>query len=103
MSQAMSNIHIKHKHSLSHEETRQRVEELANDLKKSYKINYAWKGDRLHFRRSGATGYLELGDGFIELRIKLGLVLAPLKGKIEKTIRQDMSVEMSDKKGTRLT
>lgn len=98
----MSNIHIKHRHSLSPEETRQRVEEIAKSLKKEYKIDYAWKGNRLHFRRSGATGSLDIGDGFIELSIKLGMVLAPVKGKIEKSIKQNIAVEMSDKKGTRL-
>lgn len=98
----MSNIHIKYKHSLDREQTRQRVEEIAKDLKKEYKMDYAWKGDRLLFKRSGAAGSLDLGDGFIELNIKLGLVLAPLKGKIEKTIKQNIVAEMSDKKGTRL-
>lgn len=98
----MSNIHIKHKHALNREQTRQRVEEIAKELKREYKIDYAWKGDRLLFRRSGAAGNLDLGDGFIELNIKLGLVLAPLKGKIEKSIKQNIAAEMSGKRGTRL-
>ena len=55
----MSNIHIKHNHSLSHEETRQRVEGIAKGLKK--------------------------------------------EGKIEKTIRQDIVLEMADKQGSRLS
>ena len=78
------------------------MEEIAKDLKKEYKMNYAWKGDRLFFKRSGAAGNLDLGDGFIELNIKLGVVLAPLKGKIEKTIKQNIVSEMSVKKGTKL-
>ena len=68
------------------------MEDIAKGLKKKYKIDYAWKGDRMQFRRTGAAGYLDLGDGFIELNIKLGMVLVPLKGKIEKTIRQDHSI-----------
>lgn len=99
----MSNIHIKHKHSLSHEETCRRVEDIAKGLKKEYKIDYAWKGDRMQFRRTGAAGYLDLGDGFIELNIKLGMVLVPLKGKIKKTIRHDIALEMADKQGSRLS
>ncbi len=98
----MSKIHVKYKHSLDPEETRKRVEEIAKDLKKEYKMDYAWKGDRLLFRRSGAAGNLDLGDGFIELNIKLGTVLAPLKGKIEKTIKRYILAEMSGKKGTKL-
>lgn len=95
----MSKIHVKHKHALSPKETRNRVEEIAKDLKKEYKIDYAWKGDRLLFRRSGAAGNLDLGDGFIELDIKLGLVLAPLKGKIEQAIKQNIAAKMSGDSG----
>jgi len=98
----MSLIHVKYKNSLNLEETRKRVEEVAKDLKKEYKIDYAWKGDRLLFKRSGAVGNLDIGDGFIELKIKLGVVLAPLKGKIEKTIKQNIAAEMSGEKGTKL-
>ena len=61
----MSNIHVKYKHSLNAEEARKRVEQIAKGLKKEYKIEYVWKGDRLLFKRSGAAGYLDLGDGAI--------------------------------------
>lgn len=98
----MANIHLKHKHSLSPQEARKRVEEIAKGLKKEYKIDYVWKGDRLLFKRSGAAGNLDLGDGFIELDIKLGMALVPLKGKIEKTIKQNIAAEMSGKTGTKL-
>ena len=98
----MSKIHVKYKHVLSPDETRKRVEEIAKELKKEYKIDYVWKGDRLLFKRSGAAGSLDLGDGFIELDIKLGMVLAPMKGKIEKTIKQNIVAEMSGNKGTKL-
>lgn len=97
----MSNIHVTYKHTLSPQETRRRVEEIAKGLKKEYKIDYAWKGDRLLFKRTGAAGRVDFGDGFIELEIKLGMVLAPLKGKIEKTIRRNIAAEMSDKSGTK--
>jgi putative polyhydroxyalkanoate system protein len=95
----MSRIHVKHEHSLDPQEIRQRVEGIAKGLKKEYKIDYVWKDDRLLFRRSGATGSVRLGDGFVELDIKLGLVLAPLKGKIEKTIHRNISAQISGKTG----
>lgn len=98
----MSNIHFKKKHSLDQKEIRHRVEEIAKGLKKEYKIDYAWKDDRLLFRRKGAAGYLHLGDGFIEINMKLGLALVPLKGKIEKTIKHNVAIELSDQKATRL-
>ena len=97
----MSNIHVKYKHSLNPEEARKRVEQIAKGLKKEYKIEYVWKGDRLLFKRSGAAGYLDLGDGAIELHMKLGMVLASLKSKIEKTIKQNMVAELSGKSGNK--
>jgi putative polyhydroxyalkanoate system protein len=97
----MSNIHVKYKHSLNPEDTRKRVEQIAKGLKKEYKIDYAWKGNRLLFKRSGAAGYLDLGDGFIELNMKLGMVLTSMKGKIEKTIKQNMVAELSGKSGAK--
>ena len=99
----MSNIHIKHKHALSSEEAHRRVEEIAKGLKEEYKMDYIWKGDRLLFKRSGAAGSLDLGQDFIELDIKLGMALAPLKGKIEKTIKKSIAAELSGKADTKLT
>ena len=88
-------VHIKQQHSLDRKEMHHRVEEIAKKLKKEYKINYAWKGDKLQFKRSGATGFLGLDEGFIEVKIKLGLVLAPLKGRIEAAIKKSMTEELS--------
>jgi len=97
----MSKIHFKKAHSLAQEEARRRVEEIAKGLKKEYKIDYEWQDDRLLFRRKGAAGYLYLGDGFIELNIKLGVALAALKSKIEKTIKTNVAIEMAEEPGSR--
>ena len=91
----MSKIHLKQHHTLSREETRKRVESIAEDLKREYKMDYSWNGDRVDFRRSGASGSVHLGEGFIELDMKLGMLLAPLKGKIEDTIRRDISSKLA--------
>ena len=96
----MSNIHIKHPYVLMPDEARKRVEEIAKDLKKEYKMDYSWKGDHLHFRRSGASGSVELGDGVLELKIKLGMILRPMKGKIEDSIRKNLVKEFGEGKAT---
>ena len=84
----MANIRIKKNHTLSHVDARKRVQEIALDLKKTLEADYSWHDDTLKFKRSGASGSVELGEGFIEVRIKLGMLLVPMKGKIESTIRQ---------------
>jgi len=91
----MSKIHLKHHHNLPRDETRKRVESIAADLKREYKMDYSWDGDRVLFKRSGASGSVFVGEDFIELDIKLGMLLAPLKGKIEDTIRRDISAKLA--------
>ena len=89
----MSNIHIKYPHNMMREDAQKRVEEIAEGLKKEYKMDYGWKGNQLNFRRSGASGSLKLGDASIELNIKLGMLLTPMKGKIEDSIRKSLKKE----------
>ena len=55
------------------------VEKLAAD--------YRWEKDRLVFKRSGASGFVRIGDQEVEVQVKLGMLLTPLKGTIEKSIK----------------
>ena len=82
----MAKIHIKHEHQLDRDEARIRIEKIAEELKNRLDAEYAWEGDSLHFHRPGASGCIELGDGFVECTVKLGILLAPLKGTIEASI-----------------
>lgn len=99
----MANIHIKQQHNLAHDEARKRVEEIARDLKKKLNTDYAWKGESLRFKRSGASGSIDLSDEFIELNIKLGMLLAPMKGKIESAIKEKLELALQDNQDTKLT
>ena len=99
----MANIHIKQQHNLAHDEARKRVEEIARDLKKKLNADYAWKGESLQFKRSGASGSIDLSDEFIELNIKLGMLLAPMKGKIESAIKEKLDLALQDNQDTKFT
>jgi putative polyhydroxyalkanoate system protein len=99
----MANIHIKRSHSLPRDEARARVEEIAEDLKKKLDAKYAWKGDSLQFHRSGASGTIDVKDDYIDLRIKLGLLLTPMKGKIEATILEHMNAALAGNGKTKFT
>lgn len=99
----MAKIHIKRSHNLSQDEARARVEEIAEDLKTKLDAEYAWEGDSLQFHRSGASGSIDLGDGFIELNIKLGMLLTPMKARIEDSIREHVNVALVDTGNTKIT
>ena len=92
----MSTIHIKYRHGLTRAATQQRVDQIARHLKAKYKGAYSWHGDSLRFQRSGTYGSVELGDGYVELRVKLGLLLVPKKDEIEALIRQHIPTAMGE-------
>jgi putative polyhydroxyalkanoate system protein len=82
----MALIHITRKHSLTREQARGKIDEMARQLADEFKVKHGWDGDVLRFKRSGATGAIALGDEAVDVKVKLGVVLAPMKGKIEKAI-----------------
>lgn len=91
----MPKIHIKQQHTLGREEARANVEKVAEEIKKKLNVNYAWDGDSLQFERTGASGSVDVRDGFIEVNIKLNLALAPMKSKVEKAIRDNLDSALS--------
>jgi putative polyhydroxyalkanoate system protein len=99
VSTAMSSIHIKHRHSLKHGETRERVDRIANHLKSKYKVNYTWDGDQLRSKHKGSYVHVYLADGCIEMKIQLGMLFAPLKGRIERAIRKNLHSVIGDEDG----
>ena len=82
----MATIHIKKEHHKDNETVRTEVQNLAIKLSKKLSFEYSWEGDRLVFKRSGAIGHIDIGEGEVDIKIKLNMVLTPLKGKIEKTV-----------------
>ena len=83
----MAKIHFTRQHQLDREAVRAEVQKLADKLANELAASYSWQGDRLVFKRSGADGYVAIGDGEIELEIKLGMLLTPFKDRIESTVR----------------
>ncbi|MEN8165984.1 MAG: polyhydroxyalkanoic acid system family protein [Pseudomonadota bacterium] len=86
----MANINIKRQHSLGRTTARDRVQEIANSLQDKLKAKWSWDGDSLNFQRSGASGSVIVGDDFVEFKVKLGLLLSPMKGTIEDAIQQQL-------------
>jgi putative polyhydroxyalkanoate system protein len=84
----MSTIHIQREHNLSPDKLHQNVDELAEELKHKLSAETRWDGDTLHFSRTGASGTIKLHPTQLDIRIKLGTLLKPLKGSVERTIHQ---------------
>jgi len=83
----MSQIQIRRRHSLDHAHARATAEKLAATLASEYHADYQWQDDELTFRSPGIEGRLNVGRDEVEINVRLGMLLRPLKGKIENGIR----------------
>ncbi|HEY5780537.1 MAG TPA: polyhydroxyalkanoic acid system family protein [Lysobacter sp.] len=85
----MSNIDIRHAHSLPPKQAHQAVQEVAEKLAERFGVAYAWDGeDTLHFNRSGVDGHIALEPQQLRVTAHLGFLLGALKGPIEAEIRR---------------
>lgn len=91
----MTTIHITRSHQLDQDTVRNKVQELADLLGDKLSADYKWQEDRLVFNRSGASGFVRLGNHELEVEVKLGMLLRPLKGTIEKSITDYLDQRLS--------
>lgn len=84
----MSDIDIRHPHSVPPQQARQAVEGLAQTLAERFGVRYAWRGDALDFQRSGVDGRVTLEPGALHVTAKLGFLLGAMRGTIESEIRR---------------
>ncbi len=83
----MSQIQIRKRHGLDHAQARATAEILAANLASEYHADYHWQDDELKFSSPGIEGELHVGDDEVEVNVRLGMLLRPLRGKIESGIR----------------
>lgn len=86
----MSTISVTRHHTLDPEHARQTAESLAKDLSDRFDVHYQWEGDSLHFQRSGVTGQLTVDEHMIKVDLTLGLLLRPLRSRIENEIHRHL-------------
>ena len=84
----MAHIDITHPHALGLGRARKAAEEVAARLADEYDLRCHWKGDVLHFERSGVKGRIVLGKDAVQVQAKLGLLLSAMQGTIEREIRR---------------
>ena len=84
----MSDIDIRHQHSLPPAKARKAVEDIAKKLAAKFDMDYGWDGDNLYFNRSGVDGHIHLAPEQIRVTAKLGFLLSALKGTVEQEIRK---------------
>jgi putative polyhydroxyalkanoate system protein len=86
----MATISIAKKHHYSHRKAKEVAEKIAKDLQKRFDLGYVWKGDHVDFERPGVSGRMHVGEDRIALDVRLGFLLLPLKGAIEREIHAQL-------------
>jgi putative polyhydroxyalkanoate system protein len=86
----MADIEFVKPHSLTIAEAKELVQKTAEGLAAEYDLSYEWQGDTLHFHRSGVDGQMCVTDSEIRLRLTLGFLLKPFKGKFVHHIERNI-------------
>lgn len=69
----MSKITVRHSHSLPVDVARERINQFEELLTK-FGASLVWSGNKAEVKGFGVTGSAELGEGFVEVAIKLGMM-----------------------------
>ena len=86
----MPTISVKRQHKLEHKKAKAAAQKIAKDLNQRFDLVCQWSGDNVTFERPGLSGNMRLGKGDIELEVQLSFLLTPLKGPIERAIRDEL-------------
>ena len=84
----MATIRFEHKHGLTQDEAIQRVKDVVEEFSEKVKADVRWNGPNATFKGSGFSGAATVQDGRVSIDVELGLLLRPLKAKIEERINR---------------
>jgi putative polyhydroxyalkanoate system protein len=84
----MPRIDIEREHHLDTAAARDVVDKVAAAMQEKFGLSHQWRGDVLHFSGTGVTGSIAVSAQAVHVAAQLGLLLSPLKGRIEQDIRQ---------------
>ena len=80
-------IVVRREHRLPPDEARRVLADVARGLQRRYGGTVDWDGATMRFKRSGASGRIEVSDRAVEVVVDVGLLLRPLSSRIEREIR----------------
>src|SRR5262245_48412846 len=82
----MSTILIRRRHALGLAKAKRLAESMARKLQNEHGGSFTWKGDDLHFQRTGASGAVAVTKDGFRVRLELSWLLSPLASRIEREI-----------------
>lgn len=91
----MSQIRITRHHTMDREHVRNMTEELGEKLKSKFGGDYRWEGDMVHYKYSGVDAKVSFDEDTLQVDVKLGLLMAALKGMIESEVNKYLDQHVS--------
>ncbi|GLP95883.1 polyhydroxyalkanoic acid system family protein [Paraferrimonas sedimenticola] len=91
----MAQINIQRSHRLEAQQLRDLSEQMAHSLQTRYQLDWYWRGEQLHFERSGAKGVLTAAADSLNITLKLGLFYRPLAAQIQRAIEDKLDEMLS--------
>ncbi len=95
----MSVIQLERRHQLGAGRARELAGRIAADLERRYGMRHEWADSVLHFRRSGVQGELTVTDERLRLRLELGLMMRPLRDRIESAVARRLDELLAGEPG----
>ncbi|MUG28318.1 polyhydroxyalkanoic acid system family protein [Aeromonas salmonicida] len=86
---SLSTIQLNRQHPLGLAGVRLAAEAIAQDMSEEYQLDCEWEDEeetRLLFRGAGVNGFLCLTDTNLQLEVRLGLMLLPVRSVLEQEI-----------------
>lgn len=84
----MSEIVVERDHTLGVATARDRIAGLEPKLNEKYGVTLKWSGNEAAVDGRGVRGRIQVEEGRVALRLKLGLLLRPLAGTIRDAIHR---------------
>ena len=82
----MATIVVRRQHDLGIAKAKKLAQSMAVRLKGDFGGSFEWNGDVLRFERTGASGSLAVTRDNVQVHVDLGLLLSPLRPRIEREI-----------------
>ena len=82
----MATIVVRRQHDLGIAKAKKLAQSMATRLKGDFGGSFEWNGDVLRFERTGASGSLAVTSDNVQVHVDLGLLLSPLRSRIEREI-----------------
>jgi putative polyhydroxyalkanoate system protein len=90
----MPTLEVRHSHSMSPEETKQKVERWTKKIERRYGLSSKWASEsRLDVSGKGVKAQVHLEDKVLAIRIELPLLMAVAKPAIEKMVADILKKE----------